>query len=638
MAGHRRLSRASRLVAAGLAAALAGAGLHVAGAAPPSTPPTAPAPPPSPTNPLTGTTAPAAESTTTTAPPKPMAPDRSHAVFAPDGCPTTPPENTLRGTAGGKSLYQICADSVRGARSPQAALAIRFALSELGAPYSQAQRNSPGIYDCSSFVSRAYQAAGVPIAYPETPGRIDGGPGQNTPGSRAELAAPWSLPVAAPDAKPGDLLFFPGADPPNGHVGMLLAHGLYVHTNAHGDVAHVKTLAADRVSAYSGVDPAKATGQGDRDATALAHSVQKARERYEAASRDVVRIQRDLAKAHKDREAVAEDLQAARDKQTVASRRREAARRRLQRVAVVAYMHGGMPSNILMLLTTSIDELGRDQALLSAVGDKLRRLITAYERARDAAVREERELQARLDAIDGRIRDLQAAESDAQSALTSARSDPATPILGPAQLTAAELAAWYRSTGEREGTTVPVDVLARLFIEEGKRAGVRGDVAFAQAAFDTGNFTFPAIGALAGNDKGMNLIGGCDSCQDIPWYGTAREAVRAQVQLLRAFADADVTPANLGEAPVVPGMLEVHTKGKIQSWSQLPGMSLHTPMYGTAIVVHYTTIATWVTEHPIPDPKPKPAAKPKSGKPKVARTTSHHVQPRWRALDAASPR
>src|SRR4029079_14701300 len=127
---------------------------------------------------------------------------------------------------------------------------------------------------------RAYQAAGVAIAYPDAPGRIDGGPGPKTPGSRDALAAPWAVPVTPLTAKPGDLVFFPGSDPPNGHVGMLLAHGLLVHTNSTGDVAHVNTLNVANASAWSAVDPTKVT-TANRDATTLALAVQNARQRYE---------------------------------------------------------------------------------------------------------------------------------------------------------------------------------------------------------------------------------------------------------------------------------------------------------------------------------------------------------------------
>ena len=356
--------------------------------------------------------------------------------------------------------------------------------------------------------------------------------------------------------------------------------------------------------------------------TILAAAVRTAGQRYETASSDVVRIQHDLDTARTDRAAAARNLQAAQNKQTKAAHQLEVARDRLRQVAVIAYMHGGEEDDASMLLSaSSIDQLGRDQAMLSAVGDTTRSLITAYEKARDAAARQERDFQQRLNAIDARIRDLQLAATQAQSALVAARADASSPILGAAQLSAAELVAWYRSTGQHVRTSVPIDVLAQLFIAEGNRAGVRGDVAFAEAAFDTGDFTFPITGALSGHDNGLSLIGDCDTCQGIPWYASVQQAVRAQVQSLRTYADAAVTPKSFGAPPVVPGVLNVRAKGTVQSWSQLPGMRLPAPAYGTAIVNLYGAIATWVTAHPLPTPKPIARHAAPS-----AKTTSHHAR------------
>jgi hypothetical protein len=532
-----------------------------------------------------------------------MAADRSHPVFAPDGCPTTPPVDTLRGLAVADhlTLYEICTDSVRAARSPAAALAIRFALSEIGTPYSQPLRNSPHIYDCSSFVSRAYQAAGVPIAYPETPDRIDGAAGQNTPSSQLEIAAPWAVPVTAATAKPGDLVFFPGADPPNGHVGMVLADGLLVHTNATGDVAHVDTLDVASASGWRAVDPKKVVAHATKDATTFALAVKNARQRYVAAASDVVRIQRDITSAANARAIAARRLQAAQDKQTRAARQREVAQDRLRQVAVLDYTHGGAIDDVaLMLSAPTMVRLARDQTLLGAAGDKTQQLVTAYEKARKAAVREERNFQQRLTAIDARIEGLHQTADEAQRALASASVDAASPILGAAQLSAAELTAWYASTGERARTSVPIGVLAQLYITEGQRAGVRGDVAFAEAAFDTADFTFPATGALSGHDNGLTLLGGCDTCQRIPWYTSAQLAIRAQMQLLRAFADASVTATSFGVTPVVKGVLDVHAKGTAQSWSELRGMTLPTSEYGAEIMKRYREITAWVAANPIP--------------------------------------
>ena len=128
--------RAPKLDVAGIAAALS-LGVAASTGATPTTPPV--------TGPGSTTTVPGAPT-----PPRAEAADRSHAVFAPDGCPTVPPEKTLRGPGTELlGLYRICLDSVRYARSPEAALAIRFALSEIGTPYSQPRRNQPHIYDLS---------------------------------------------------------------------------------------------------------------------------------------------------------------------------------------------------------------------------------------------------------------------------------------------------------------------------------------------------------------------------------------------------------------------------------------------------------------------------------------------------------
>src|SRR6478609_1368491 len=69
-----------------------------------------------------------------------------------------------------------------------------------------------------------------------------------------------------------------------------------------------------------------------------------------------------------------------------------------------------------------------------------------------------------------------------------------TPVMGPSLLTAAELAAWYR----RHSSVTPlipsfdghpagdVTALAQVFIDDGKKEGVRGDIAFVQSQLETG--------------------------------------------------------------------------------------------------------------------------------------------------------
>lgn len=152
-------------------------------------------------------------------------------TVGPDGCPTSAPVNTLRG--GRTDIATLCARSVASAPSPAAAQAVKFALRNVGVPYSLPKRNNKGYFDCSSLVTRAYQSAGVPIAPP----------GTNAPTTHSMLPrdgwtrAKWSVPVSASSARPGDLVF-----PHEGHVTMLLADGQTVHAPASGDVVHVRSM------------------------------------------------------------------------------------------------------------------------------------------------------------------------------------------------------------------------------------------------------------------------------------------------------------------------------------------------------------------------------------------------------------
>jgi cell wall-associated NlpC family hydrolase len=139
------------------------------------------------------------------------------------------PAGTLRDGSDRLEFAALCRDSVEQAATPQAGEAVRFVLSNLGAPYSLPRRNEQGWYDCSSYVARAYQAAGVPIAPP----------GVNAPTTWVLLAMQGTQTTAVQytDARPGDLIF-----PEPGHVAMVLADGFMAHTNRTGDVSHVSRL------------------------------------------------------------------------------------------------------------------------------------------------------------------------------------------------------------------------------------------------------------------------------------------------------------------------------------------------------------------------------------------------------------
>lgn len=107
--------------------------------------------------------------------------------------------------------------------SPQAAVAVTFALAQLGKPY-QWGATGPDRYDCSSLTQAAWRRAGVSISRTTYDQMHDG-----AATDRGHLA-------------PGDLILTPGSDGTlalPGHVGMYLGAGLVVAAPKAGDVVKV---------------------------------------------------------------------------------------------------------------------------------------------------------------------------------------------------------------------------------------------------------------------------------------------------------------------------------------------------------------------------------------------------------------
>jgi hypothetical protein len=133
------------------------------------------------------------------------------------------------------SISKLCKDSVAGAASPQAALAIIAALSNMGLIYTEniypsvgPVRTDPGYSDCSSYVSRDYAEAGV---------------GVNPGGTTLTIAGDPSVfvPEQSWQAKPGDLIMFSNEK----HVGMVLADGVVAQNGDPGPTALVDSGSKD---------------------------------------------------------------------------------------------------------------------------------------------------------------------------------------------------------------------------------------------------------------------------------------------------------------------------------------------------------------------------------------------------------
>jgi cell wall-associated NlpC family hydrolase len=115
------------------------------------------------------------------------------------------------------------------------ATAIRWALAQLGTPYSYGGDctdphggDAAHQCDCSSLTQQAYKAAGIPL--PRT--------------TTQQAAAGTAVPGLA-DVRPGDLIFIPGslgtADNPR-HVGMYIGNGLLVNAPRSGANVQVRPL------------------------------------------------------------------------------------------------------------------------------------------------------------------------------------------------------------------------------------------------------------------------------------------------------------------------------------------------------------------------------------------------------------
>ena len=181
----------------------------------------------------------------------------------------------------------------------------------------------------------------------------------------------------------------------------------------------------------------------------------------------------------------------------------------------------------------------------------------------------------------------------------------AVPVMGISTLTPEQLAGWFASTGATPrlaaGTTI-ADV-ARFYVEEGDAEHVRGDLAFAQAIIETGSFA-----VAAGNN--YSGIGVCDSCTGGYGFPTPRDGVRAQIQLLRNYADPESRAASLAYAPS-PALYGANDdkatrlydtfflKGKAPLWNLMGGGNWATdPVYAGKVIGLYAQMVAWANAHP----------------------------------------
>lgn len=303
-----------------------------------------------------------------------------------------------------------------------------------------------------------------------------------------------------------------------------------------------------------------------------------------------------------------------------------ASKARLTAAAADAYVHAGSNgAHVLEQMAEAQDslDLQRDIHLIETYG---RREIDVH----DALVDEKGDLEDDIETVTVRRDDKKAEWNEAVAnadsvrfALDMARVSLAeaeegltkfhelamwasSPIQGPNYLTAYQLAEFVKASGTTQNITVSIEELAQFYIEESAKVGIRGDVAFAQSILETGHFGF-AGSMVEPEDNNFAGIGACDSCSRGFRFEDARHGVRAQMQLLRVYTDADVTVDSLPDPLLLPGTLRLGFRGDVQSWWDLTGTWATAYDYGIRVYALYSTIVEFSKTLP---PPPEPPVEP----------------------------
>ena len=170
------------------------------------------------------------------------------------------------------------------------------------------------------------------------------------------------------------------------------------------------------------------------------------------------------------------------------------------------------------------------------------------------------------------------------------------PVMGSSKVNASQMAGWFNSKASGGGATVPVEVLAQQFLNEGEAEGVAGDVAFVQAMIETGWLRFSARMPVHHNN--FSGIGAVDSGSSSAAFHSAEVGVRAQIQHLRAYADSSANVFTLNR-PLVDPRFHLVNKGVAPSWGHFGNGNWATdPGYAFKVHSLYAELQAWAAAHP----------------------------------------
>jgi peptidoglycan hydrolase CwlO-like protein len=187
-----------------------------------------------------------------------------------------------------------------------------------------------------------------------------------------------------------------------------------------------------------------------------------------------------------------------------------------------------------------VDELEATAAQLDAAEQQLQVEQAALVQQQAELVQLQAQLQAQQGEMDRRVAAANAALE--RATLLGALRARGEPVMGPTVLSGAQMAAWIHAKGYKPRLQTSIEDLANIYVEEGNDEGLRGDLAFAQSVIETGGFA-------ASPDNNYAGMGWCDSCSQGTRFPTPRDAVRAQVQHLKNYADSTSRASGLSHPP-----------------------------------------------------------------------------------------
>ena len=158
-----------------------------------------------------------------------------------------------------------------------------------------------------------------------------------------------------------------------------------------------------------------------------------------------------------------------------------------------------------------------------------------------------------------------------------------TNILGKAEATAEQMAAYLLSQNPNPQINMPVVDFCQLFLDEAEKEGVRGDGLFAQSCWETNDFRY--TGTVSADQNNYAGLGTVNAETKGAYFATEAEGILAQAQHAKAYA----TTGPLNEACVDPRyhlLVKYGKCGTAEHWENLGG-KWAVPGYSTKL---YTSL------------------------------------------------